>query len=121
MGLSRGFYMTVYFDANNIYDAGTKAMQSSKFKHGTQLFEMNHLLTTAHIRQDFITGDYKPDPGNKFPINERGHPRYITSNTMVDKTVNHLLNGDRQNYPEDQPEEHHKGAAQAEGLQAPAR
>lgn len=91
MGLSRGFYMTVYFDANNIYDAGTKAMQSSKFKHGTQLFEMNHLLTTAHIRQDFITGDYKPDPGNKFPINERGHPRYTTSNTMVDKTVNHLL------------------------------
>ena len=91
MGLSRGFYMTVYFDANNIYDAGTKAMQSSKFKHSTQLFEMNHLLTTAHIRQDFITGDYKPEPGNKFPINERGHPRYITSNTMVDKTVNHLL------------------------------
>lgn len=91
MGLSRGFYMTVYFDANNIYDAGTKAMQSSKFKHSTQLFEMNHLLTTAHIRQDFITGNYKPDPGNKFPINERGHPRYITSNTMVDKTVNHLL------------------------------
>lgn len=91
MGLSRGFYMTVYFDANNIYDAGTKAMQSSKFKHSTQLFEMNHLLTTAHIRQDFITGNYKPDPGNKFPINEHGHPRYITSNTMVDKTVNHLL------------------------------
>lgn len=91
MGLSRGFYMTVYFDANNIYDAGTKAMQSSKFKHSTQLFEMNHLLTTAHIRQDFITGGYKPEPGNKFPINERGHPRYITSNTMVDKTVNHLL------------------------------
>lgn len=87
MGLSRGFYMTVYFDANNIYDAGAKAMQSSKFKHGTQLFEMNHLLTTAHIRRGFITGDYKPDPGNKFPINERGHPRYITSNTMVDKTV----------------------------------
>lgn len=44
-GLSRGFYMTVYFDANNIYDAGTKAMQSSKFKHSTQLFEMNHLLS----------------------------------------------------------------------------
>lgn len=66
-------------------------MQSSKFKHSTQLFEMNHLLTTAHIRRGFITGDYKPDPGNKFPINERGHPRYITSNTMVDKTVNHLL------------------------------
>ena len=32
-------------------------MQSSKFKHGTQLFEMNHLLTTAHIRRGFITGE----------------------------------------------------------------
>lgn len=87
----RVVFMNVFYDANLIYDAGTKAMKSSRFKHSTQLFEMNHLLTTAHIRQDFITGDYKPEPGNKFPINERGHPRYITSNTMVDKTVNHLF------------------------------
>lgn len=91
MGLSRGFYMNVFYDANLIYDAGTKAMKSSKFKHSTQLFEMNHLLNTAHIRRDFMTGDYRPAPGNKFPINERGHSRYITSNTMIDKTVNHLF------------------------------
>lgn len=30
-------------------------------------------------------------PTYHFEYNERGHPRYITSNTMVDKTVNHLL------------------------------
>ena len=83
--------MNVFYDANLIYDAGTKAMKSSKFKRSTQLFEMTQLLTTAHIRRDFMDGAYRPDPGTKFPINERGHQRYITSNTMVDKTVNHLL------------------------------
>lgn len=83
--------MSVFFDANIIYDAGTKAMKSSKFKKSTQLFEMNQLLTTAEIWRDLQTGKYKPGPGNKFPINERGHLRYITSNIMVDKTVNHIL------------------------------
>lgn len=89
--LSCGFIMSVFFDANIIYDAGTKAMKSSKFKKSTQLFEMNQLLTTAEIWRDLRAGQYKPGPGNKFPINERGHLRYITSNVMVDKTVNHIL------------------------------
>lgn len=87
----RVVFMNVFYDANLIYDAGTKAMKSSKFKRSTQMFEMTQLLTTAHIRRDFMDGEYRPDPGNKFPINERGHQRYITSNTMVDKTVNHLF------------------------------
>lgn len=83
--------MSVFFDANVIYDAGTKAMKSSKFKKSTQLFEMDHLLKTAEIWCDLQTGQYRPGPGTKFPINERGHLRYITSNIMVDKTVNHIL------------------------------
>ena len=87
----RVVFMNVFYDANLIYDAGTKAMKSSKFKRSTQMFEMTQLLTTAHIRRDFMDGEYRPDLGNKFPINERGHQRYITSNTMVDKTVNHLF------------------------------
>ena len=66
-------------------------MKSSKFKKSTQLFEMEHLLNTAEIWRDLQTGRYKPGPGTKFPINERGHLRHITSNIMVDKTVNHVL------------------------------
>lgn len=38
----RVVFMNVFYDANLIYDAGTKAMKSSKFKRSTQLFEMNH-------------------------------------------------------------------------------
>ena len=83
--------MNTFYDANAIYDAGSKAMRGSPFKYGTQLFEMNHLLRTAEIQRDMMNGTYRPGPGQKFQIRERGKSRFITSNTMVDKTVNHLL------------------------------
>lgn len=83
--------MNTFYDANAIYDAGSKAMRGSPFKYGTQLFEMNHLLRTAELQRDMMNGTYRPGPGQKFQIRERGKSRFITSNTMVDKTVNHLL------------------------------
>lgn len=83
--------MNDFYDANILYDAGTKAMNGSKFKKSTQLFEMNHLLNTAKIRRELMEHTYRPDPGQKFIIKERGKTRYITSNTMKDKTVNHVL------------------------------
>ncbi len=66
-------------------------MKGSKFKKSTQLFEMNQLLETARIQRDLMNGAYRPEAGEKFIINERGKTRYITSNTMRDKTVNHVL------------------------------
>lgn len=83
--------MNIFYDANAIYDAGSKAMKGSPFKYGTQLFEMNHLLRTAQIQRDLMNGTYQPGPGQKFIIRERGKTRFITSNTMVDKTINHLI------------------------------
>lgn len=82
--------MTVFYDANVLYDAGTKAMQSSKWKHETQLFEMNHLLETAHIQEQLKTG-YQPAIGRHFIISERGKTRLITSIRMSDKAVIHVL------------------------------
>lgn len=66
-------------------------MKCSPFKYGTQLYEMNHLLRAAQIQRDLMDGTYRPGAGQKFIIRERGKSRFITSNTMVDKTVNHLL------------------------------
>ena len=66
-------------------------MKGSMFKHSTQLFEMNHLLYTAQLQKSLIEGTYTPSEGNKFTINERGKTRYITSNTMPDKAVKHIL------------------------------
>lgn len=81
----------IFLDANVIYDAGTKAMSGSKFKYATQLFEMNHLLYTAMLQQSLLDGSYTPSEGNKFLIRERGKPRYITNNSMADKTINHII------------------------------
>ncbi|MBQ6773792.1 MAG: hypothetical protein IJP48_07010 [Synergistaceae bacterium] len=81
----------IFLDANVIYDAGTKAMKGSSFKYSTHLFEMNHLLYTAMIQKNLREGTYTPEAGSKFLIRERGKPRYITSNTMADKTINHII------------------------------
>jgi hypothetical protein len=83
--------MNIYYDANKIYEAGTKAIKGAPFKYKTQLFEMNHLLETAQILQSLKDWTYKPTQGTKFTINERGKIRHITTNNMIDKTINHLM------------------------------
>ena len=83
--------MNVFYDANEIYDAGTKAIKSSPFKYGTQLYEMNHLLETAKIQKGMRDRSFKFDKGRKHVIKERGKARFITSDTMRVKSVNHLV------------------------------
>lgn len=83
--------MNIYFDANKIYEAGTKAIKGAPFKYQTQLFEMNHLVETALLLKDLKEGKYKPTKGTKFIINERGKIRHITTNNVIDKTINHLM------------------------------
>ncbi len=83
--------MNVFYDANAIYDAGTKAIAGSKFKQRTQYFRMNQLLETARLQRDLMEGRYEPQPSQRFLISERGKTRYITSNSMRDKALNHVL------------------------------
>lgn len=83
--------MNNFFDANKIYDAGTKAIKAAPFKYKSQLFEINHLVETAELQKAMIEGKYRPTKGIKFTIKERGKIRNITTNEMIDKTVNHLL------------------------------
>lgn len=83
--------MNIFYDANAIYEAGTKAIKAAPFKYQAQLYEMNHLLLTAEIQKAMKEWKYKPTKGRKFIIKERGKIRNITTNDMIDKTVNHLL------------------------------
>lgn len=83
--------MNIFYDANKIYESGTKAIKSAPFKYKTQLFEVNHLLETAELQKALKEGSYKPTKGSKFTINERGKIRHITTNVIADKTINHLL------------------------------
>ena len=43
-------------------------MKASMFKYKTQLYEINHLIETAHIQKAMEDGTYKPEPGLKFGI-----------------------------------------------------
>ena len=52
---------------------------------------MNQLLETAKLQKALMEGKYRPAVGSKFVIKERGKTRYISSATMQDKTVNHIV------------------------------
>ena len=58
-------FMNIFYDANKIYEAGTKAIQGAPFKYQSQLFEMNHLIETAQILKDLKEWKYKPVAGKK--------------------------------------------------------
>ncbi len=45
----------------------------------------------AELQKAMMERKYKPTKGAKFTIKERGKIRNITTNEMIDKTVNHLL------------------------------
>ena len=83
--------MNNYYDANALFEAGTKSIKGSRWKYSTQLFEMNQLLETAKLQKALMEGKYRPAVGSKFVIKERGKTRYISSATMQDKTVNHIV------------------------------
>ena len=85
------YFMTVYTDANLLYEAGKKAIASSQWKHNSQMFEMNMLLEIAKLQQDLRDHNYAPQEGRRFTIRERGKVRRVTSIPTPDKTVNHLL------------------------------
>lgn len=78
-------------DANLIFKAGTKAIESSKWKYKSQEYEINQLLQTALIQEEIESKSYRADKGNSFVIDERGKTRNVTSIPPKDKAVNHLL------------------------------
>ena len=62
-----------------------------KDRYVTQLYQVNHLLYTAMLQKSLSKGTYKPEPGNKFVLKERGKTRFVSNNAMVDKVVNHMV------------------------------
>ena len=82
----------IFHDANVIYEAMGKAIKSgARDRYVTRLYRVNHLLYTAMLQESLRNGTYKPSKGKKFVLRERGKTRYITSNVMADKVVNHMI------------------------------
>ena len=82
----------IFHDANVIYEAMRLAIKSGdRDRYITQLYQVNHLLYTAILQKSLKDGTYKPAPGNKFVLKERGKTRFVTNNSMADKVVNHII------------------------------
>lgn len=82
--------MNPYYDANVLYDAGTKAIKGSKFKYSSQQYEMNQLLITAKSQESLQNGSYIPGRSMKFSLSERGKKRLVSNIITSDKAVNHI-------------------------------
>lgn len=83
--------MSVYTDANKLYEGGKKAIGGAPWKYSSQNFEMNLLLNVAHLQKEARERTYQPSDGTSFWINERGKHRRVTSIPCPDKTMNHVI------------------------------
>lgn len=82
----------IFHDANVIYEAMRKAIKGGdRSRHVNKLYFANHLLYTAILQEALRNGNYKPEQGKQFILNERGKTRFVTNNSMADKTVNHII------------------------------
>lgn len=78
-------------DTNLIYEAYLSSIKGSKWKYSSQKFRDNALFEIRSIQHDLQTNSYKTGPKSKFIINERGKIRHITTNTVRDRVVRHLI------------------------------
>lgn len=82
----------LYCDANRIYDAAGDAIRTSKFKGSSKMVILHKLQTVRAIQEQFFEGNgHVYVKGKRFPLQERGKKRYITSSVSDDKIVNHLM------------------------------
>lgn len=79
------------YDANVLYESYLKAKKNSDWKPQVQRYEMNFLENIADLQEGLSKHTYKSDKGIEFIINERGHQRCITGNTMRDRVVRHAV------------------------------
>lgn len=72
-------------------EAAKKLDKSSGWKFQSQKFLLNRLSEIAKLKRDIETGNYEPQEGSVFEINENGHRRLVKSMTPRDAVLQHAL------------------------------
>lgn len=78
-------------DANNLYEAFTKASNGSDWKSSVQKYELNLLKNIRQTQLDLQNGEYKQGEFLEFELNERGHNRRIKALGIADRVVQRAL------------------------------
>ena len=84
-------YEELVCDANNLYAAYKASIRGSKWKESVQKFMINFLYHLAEIRDELLNRTLINDPTQEFIQRERGRERPITSRSVHDRIVRHVL------------------------------
>lgn len=84
-------YEEILCDANNLYRAYKASVKGSKWKDTVQKFMLNFLVYIFQIRDEMLNRTLQNGPVGEFTQNERGRIRPITSRTIKDRIVRHVL------------------------------
>ena len=83
-------YKDIMTDANNIYEAYLKTIESSKWKTETQRCMLNFLTVISKKRKELSDQTYQTQQGGEFFLNERGKTRAICTKNIEDRIVRHV-------------------------------
>ena len=84
-------YKDILCDANNLYKAYLASVKTSKWKESSQLFEMSYLRGIFRIRDSLLNQILTNGETTEFELHERGKVRPITSLSIEDRIVRHVL------------------------------
>lgn len=84
-------YEEIACDANNLYRAYKASVKGSKWKETTQRVMLNYLRYIFNIQEDLMNRTLQNGPIDEFSLSERGRIRPITSLTVRDRIIRHVL------------------------------
>lgn len=84
-------YEEIVCDANNLYRAYKASVKNSKWKESTQKFMMNFLRYIFSIQNEISNRTLQNGPVDEFLLSERGRVRPISSISLPDRIVRHIL------------------------------
>ena len=84
-------YEEILCDANNLYEAYKASVKGSKWKESTQKYMMNYLRNIFKIQAFLKNRTLTNGKTDEFELHERGRIRPITSISVPDRIIRHVL------------------------------
>ena len=79
------------FSLRNLVASAKKCRRGVGWKRSVQSFHLNLVANCLDVQARVLDGTWRPKPGRKFRIHERGKPRTITACSYPDRVVQRTL------------------------------
>lgn len=78
-------------ELGNLCQCTLKCTRQSRWKETTQRYMANMLQNSVELQEEVESGQYRTRPTTDFPLNERGHLRFIEAPVVRDRVVQKSL------------------------------